>query len=280
MSHRPDTVAPSNGLLVPALVRRALPLDDLETTLRLLCTGPKPLAVDGRTLGHGLPRRMITLHELASVLMHPSTSHDAREAAWRLLVTRVRTGQDNAVIGACGVALPGLRKAAGRLARAASRYDVQADLLEGFIKELATVDITKPGICGRLCNAAHSTARAALRKQEAAASGEANFAPGSTLPPAPFGHPDFVLVRAVRAGVITVEEADLLGVTFLEHVPLAEYADRVGMTRWAAYRRRSQAKLKLKAAIESGRLADPDAQVIAGATTTLVLDTQPARHPH
>ncbi|BCB83664.1 hypothetical protein Psuf_009770 [Phytohabitans suffuscus] len=59
MSHRPRTVAPSNGPLVPALVRRTLPLDELETTLRLLCTGPKPFAVDGRKLGHGLPRRMI-----------------------------------------------------------------------------------------------------------------------------------------------------------------------------------------------------------------------------
>jgi hypothetical protein len=85
MPHRPRTVAPSNGPLVPALVRHTLPLDDLETTLRLLCTGPRPLAVDGRKLGHGLSRRMITLHELASVLMHPATGHDAREAAWLYL---------------------------------------------------------------------------------------------------------------------------------------------------------------------------------------------------
>jgi len=277
MPHRTRTAASSNGGPVPALVRRSAPLDDLETTLRLLCTGPKPLAVNGRKLGHGLPRRMITLHELASVLMHPATGHDAREAVWRLLVTRARTGEDNWVIGACGVALPGLRKAAGRLARATSRSDVQADLLLGFIKELSTVDINSPGICARLCNAAHSAARAALRAQEAAASGEANFAPDSTLPPPPFGHPDFVLARAVRLGVITVEEADLIGATFLEDIPLALYADRVGMTRWAAYRRRSQARLRLKAAIESGRLSDPDVEVIAEATLTTVLDINPAQ---
>lgn len=60
MSHRPRTAAPKNCGPAPALVRRTAPLDDLETTLRLLCTGPKPLAVNGRTLGHGLPRRMIT----------------------------------------------------------------------------------------------------------------------------------------------------------------------------------------------------------------------------
>src|SRR5215208_2328587 len=144
---------------VPAPVRNTGPLDDLETCLRLLCTGPKPLAVDGRRLGHGLPHRMIPLHELASVLMHPSAGYQAREAAWRLLVTRARTGGDRWVVGAAGVALPGLRVAAARLARATSRADVQADLLEGFVRELATVDITRPGICARLCNAAHTHAR-------------------------------------------------------------------------------------------------------------------------
>jgi hypothetical protein len=110
-----------DGVTVPALVRGKTPLDDLEISLRLLCTGPKPLAVNGRRLGHGLPRRMIPLHELASVLMHPATGFQAREAAWRLLVTNARTGDEKWIVGAVGVALPGLRRAAGRLARATSR---------------------------------------------------------------------------------------------------------------------------------------------------------------
>ncbi|MGC4744774.1 hypothetical protein ACLQ28_03785 [Micromonospora sp. DT201] len=72
-------------------------------------------------------------------------------------------------------------------------------------------------------------ARTALRGQEPAASGEANFAHGSALPPTPYGHPDLVLVRAVRLGVITVAEAELIGGTFLEDVSLAAYAERSGL---------------------------------------------------
>jgi hypothetical protein len=176
------------------------------------------------------------------------------------------------------VALPGLRRAAGRLARATSRTDVQLDLLEGFTKELATVELDSPRICARLCNAAYTAARKALAAQEAAASGEANFAPASTLPPRPYGHPDFVLARAVAAGVITAEDAELIGGTYLEQATLAQYADRVGLSRWAAYRRRGQAVARLLAALRAGRLGDPDAEVIAEATLTTVLGANTTGH--
>jgi len=78
------------------LVRGTSALDVAEATFRLLATGPGALSVDGRRLGHGLPRRPIPLGELASVLMHPSTGFAARDAAWRLLVERAR------VDGPCG----------------------------------------------------------------------------------------------------------------------------------------------------------------------------------
>jgi len=278
MPHHTPTGPRRDGVTAPALVRGKTPLDDLEISLRLLCTGPEPLAVDGRRLGHGLPRRPIPLHELASVLMHPATGFEAREAAWRLLVTNARTGDDKWVVGAVGVALPGLRRAAGRLARATSRTDVQLDLLEGFTKELATVDLDSPRICARLCNAAYVAARKALTAEEAAASGEANAGFGSTLPPRPYGHPDFVLARAVAAGVLTAADAELIGGTYLEETTLAEYADRVGLSRWAAYRRRSQAVARLVAALHAGRLGDPDAEVIAEATLTTVIGATTTRH--
>ena len=146
MSHRPRS-RPAGDAAVPALVRGATPLDSLDVTLRLLCTGPQPLAVDGRTLGHGLPRRMIPLHELAALLMHPATSFQARDAAWRLLVRRARDDGGRWAVGAVGVALPGLRRAAGRLSRSTSSTDVQLDLLEGFTQALFTVDLEQPRIC-------------------------------------------------------------------------------------------------------------------------------------
>ncbi|MPZ27135.1 MAG: hypothetical protein GEV12_12180 [Micromonosporaceae bacterium] len=268
-SHTGSGPATSPG---PGLIVGRMPLEQVEVTLRLLCAGPQPPAVDGRRVGCGLPRRRIRLDELASVLAHPSTGQQAKQIVWAQLVERARAGEPAWVVGAAGVALPGLRRAARRLARANSHTDVEADLLEGFLAALAGVDTARPRICGRLVNAAHTHARAALNAQEAAASGEAHWAPGSALPPPPYGHPDLVLARAVRQGIISAGEADLIGATRLEDVPLAPYADREGLTAWAVYKRRRKAERRLVDAIRAGQLSDPVMEVVAEATQTTVVD--------
>jgi hypothetical protein len=78
-------------------------LDEIEQRFQLLCAGPQPLSVDGTEIGHGLPRRLIPLPELAAILMHPSCGFEARDAVWRLLVERARTGDAAWVVGAVGV---------------------------------------------------------------------------------------------------------------------------------------------------------------------------------
>lgn len=256
------------------LVAGLAPLDQVEATLRLLCTGPAPLSVNGRRIG-GLPRRQIPIVELASVLAHPSCGQEAKRRVWRLLVTRARSGQSAWVIAAVGVALPGLRRAASRLGNARTRADVEADLIAGFLAAIGEVDTRRSGVCGRLINAAHTYARSELRAQEAAASGEANFAPGSAMPPPPCGHPDVVLARAVRAGVITGVEAELIGATRMEDTTLAAWADAAGWTRKATYERRRLAEARLVAAMNAGRLSDPDAEVVTEATGTVVAERIP-----
>jgi predicted DNA-binding protein (UPF0251 family) len=253
-------------------------LDEIEYRFRLLAEGPDPLAVDGRQLGHGLPRRLIALPELSAILMHPSCGFTARDAVWRLLVSRSRTGDANWTVGAVGVALPGLRRAAHRLS-CNSTGDVQATLVTEFVAALATVNLERPGVVSRLLDAASSAARAALRSAEPAASGEAHFAPGSVLPPPPYGHPDLVLARAVATGVLSVEEADLIGATYLEDVPVAEYAEQTGVSRWTVYKRRRAAETRLVEAIRSGALSDPDAEVIAEATLSTAPEPVTRRRP-
>jgi hypothetical protein len=217
----------------PGALPGAALLDAIDYRFRLCGEGPQPQAVDGRQLGYGLPRRRIVLTELSAILMHPSCGTAAQDAAWRFLVVHARTGEDRWVVGAVGVALPGLRHRAHLLSKL-STGDLHAALIEAFLKALNKVDINQPGIVNALLNAAFSGARAALRDQEPAASGEANFAPGSALPPPPYGHPDLILARAVRLGVITVEEADLIGGTYLEDTSLAAYAERNGLPRWVS----------------------------------------------
>lgn len=248
-------------------------LDEIERRFRLLCAGPQSLAVDGAQLGHGLPRRLIPLPELSAVLMHPSCGFAARDAAWRLLVTRARTSGASWAVGAVGVALPGLRRAASRLAHRFSG-DTQAALVTEFVAALGRVDIDQAGVVSRLVDAAQTAARIALRAFEPAASGEANFAPASALPPPPYGHPDLVLARAVAVGVLSVQEADMIGTTYLEDVSVAEYADRTGQSRWAVYKRRKAAETRLVEAIRSGALTDPDAYMIIEATLTTAPDPE------
>lgn len=248
-------------------------LDAIEYRFRLRAEGPKPLCVDGRRLGHGLPRRLIPLPELSAILMHPSCSADAQDVAWRLLVSNARTDPDRWVVEAVGVALPGLRRRA-YLLWLLSAGDVDAALVAHFHEALTTVDLDKPGIHTRLLNTAFSKARSELDKRETPASSEVTAAPGSRVPATPFNHPDFVLVRAVRLGVLSAEEADLIGVTYLEKVGVGEYAERVGRSYWQVYRQRSAAVQRLVAAIRSGELSDPYLDVVTEATLTTLPDDE------
>lgn len=270
-------MAKRTNMPVPQLVAGLSPLDQLEASLRLLCTGPSPLAVDGRRVGGGLPRRRIRCDELAAVLAHPSCGHDAKQRVWARLVTRARGGNSAWKVACCGVALPGLRRAAARLAYAPNRADMEADLLAGFLAALAEVDTDGPGICRRLVNAAQIHARTRLREQQATTAGEARTAPASAVPHPPVGHPDLVLARAVRLRVLTGEEAEMIGATRLEETTLADWADRHQMTRKACYEWRARAEARLVAAISAGVLSDPTAETVAEATT--MTTTEAAESP-
>lgn len=250
-------------------------LEGFEYRFRLRGQGPQPLSVNGRTLGNGLPRRPIPLTELSAILMHPSCSAEAKDVVWRRLARKARTGAEAWQVGAVGVALPGLRKAAYRL-WLLSAGDVEATLVSHFYQALLTVDLTAPDVLTRMLNLAFAKARSELDKREPGPSGEVQFVPASR-PPAPlFNHPDFVLARAVRLGVLTVGEAETIGATYLEKVSVAEYAERIGRTYWQVYRERGPAVQRLVAAIAAGVLSDPYAEVIAEATLSTVQDGSPA----
>lgn len=249
-------------------------LDGFEYRFRLRGQGPQPLAIDGRRLGRGLPRRRIPLTELAAILMHPSCGAEAKDAVWRLLVRRARTRSDQWIVGVVGVALPGLRNAAYRL-WLLSAGDVEATLVAHFYQALFAVDLDQPQVLNRLLNAAFSKARAELDKRAPGTSGEVAFVPDSRPPATPFNHPDFVLARAVRLGVLTADEAELIGATYLEKVSVAEYAERTGRTYWQVYRQRGPAVARLVAALEADTLSDGYADVITEATMTVAEETAP-----
>lgn len=87
------------------------------------------------------------------------------------------------------------------------------------------------------------------RDDDPEASGRVLPLPSSIPPPVAPGHPDFVLARAVRAGVITRHEADLIGRSRLERVPMQAIADELGVSHSWACRLRKAAEARLVAAI-------------------------------
>jgi hypothetical protein len=235
--------------------RPSSPLDSADFAFRALTEGPEPLSVDGRRISKELPQRHIPLDELKRELLRASTSPAARDAAWAQLVSHARQRGPSWVIGAVGVAMPGLRRAAGRLTRGyhADSADIDAEVLTGFLAALRTVDITQPRIALRLCWAAYR-AGARLRYADAAFASRHVDPVWPAVPPRPWGHPDFVLADAVAKKVITAAQAELIARTRLEDLELHDAARELGISYAAAKMRRLRAERRLVEAIRSGKV--------------------------
>jgi putative NADH-flavin reductase len=76
----------------------------------------------------------------------------------------------------------------------------------------------------------------------------------------------------VAAGVISTDEAELIGATRIEGVSVADYAKRIGSQYWAVVKERSRVEQYLVAAVRCGDLSDQDAEAIAEATLTVAPD--------
>jgi predicted DNA-binding protein (UPF0251 family) len=212
-----------------AFERDSLPLDCAETAFEWLLTRPDPLRIDGRFFP-GLPARRVPLDEVRAMLLDGDMPMSAVDLIWRHLVTRSREEGDAWTVACVGMALPALfaitLKWAARFAD--DPHDLHAEVLTGFLSELATVDLTQPWVLVRLLwgakRAGHLFLREALDRPMPY---DEDF--HSSEPAPPWGHPDFVLARAVAEGAITRAEAELIGSTRLEDYPLTAAAAEIGV---------------------------------------------------
>lgn len=244
-----------------------MPLDAARAAFGWLVTGPEPLSVDGRGFA-GLPDRWVPLDEVRQRLLGRRCPQPVRDAVWAHLVEQSRAEAGAWTVGCVGVALPALTGIAATLTArfAGDPRDIHAAALEGFLAELTVIDLARPRIMLRLRWAAYRAGHACLRESLDAPTPSAR-AFHSAAPPAPAGHPDLVMARAVAAGVITSVEAELIGSTRLEEVSLAEAAARRGTGYEAAKKARQRAEQRLVTFVREQQAQPDDDQLELDAMT-------------
>ncbi len=213
----------------------------------LLVTGPNPIAIDGRVFD-GFPDRLVPLNEVRRRLLAARRTDAMRDQVWAHVIERARAERGAWTVGCVGLALPGLITAAARLVGpyAADPADVYAAMLAGFLEELARIDTGKPWIMQRLQAAARAAGIRVIREElDRPTPVDERFR--SEPPPAPWGHPDLVLARAVADGVITAAQAEMIGATRLEEISARDYAAAHGINYDTFLRTRLRAERKLVA---------------------------------
>jgi hypothetical protein len=240
----------------------ATPLDAAQRAFDLLTCPPAPLAFDCRGFV-GLPQRILPLDELKTVLIDDDTPRPVRDAVWRELVIRARRDGPAWVVAAAGIAMPGLRRMAGMLAKGwyGDSSDRDAELLTGFVDRLRTIDLTESRIVGKLIDAGARAVKLAREREEEVDTIRVR-ATWSLPPQHPWDHPDWVLARAVAAAVIGPEEHLLISATRLGQLPLQVVADHLRILVGQAGQWRRTAERRLVEAVQSGEL-DWDALVTA-----------------
>jgi len=231
------------------------PLDVLDRSFRLLVCEPAPLALDGRTVGHGLPARPIPLDVLRSLLLHPSVGFDARDAALTWLVQQAQADGGVWLVGLAGVLLPGIGRRVYPLCRAFPRLapDLEAEALAGLLQAVRGWRLGQDRVASRLVWAAARGAHRLLRRETTQWDREASVGLRLEPPARPPAHGDLLLAQAVTAEVLSRVDAELIAATRVEEIPLRELAGRWGSGYEALRKRRQRAEAALARWLASER---------------------------
>lgn len=273
------------------------PLALVDHAVQRVSQPPSRFAVDAAQLGIHHGPTTLSMLQLRQVLAAPDTPLAVKNRAWAQLITRAQHHDPSERQGwtliAIGVALPGLRAVASELAQGhrGSRAELETEILAGFLTALTTAHTASQQRFPVLLRAAHRSGLAWLAHCRLApppiadtasdtATGTGAATPGATpvgvVAAHSGGHPDDVLADAVRAGIITSGEADLIAATRLERRPLRLVAAQLGVTANTVWMRRHRAEKRLIAALihaiaaeDSDRAEDPTyAHLLA--TTSLI----------
>ncbi|WP_436778214.1 hypothetical protein [Yinghuangia sp. YIM S09857] len=259
MSRALPSSSPSvSALSVHDPVASRPPFAYLEDAVAVLTAEPTPLAlvVDGR---------LTPVRDLAARGVLPGRSPAQlawADQVWSHVLGRARAGEASWTVAAAWLALPGLRRTERRVGRLApdDRDDVQQELLTAFLAAVRSVDVAAPQIARRLLRAADRAAQAWAHRHRTHNAWETPLCDGAfpvDRPIAggtPAGHPDLVLDRAVRAGVLAPGERDLIADTRLDAGSCVPIAVACGQTPRRVQRRRKRAEERLTRALRNHHL--------------------------
>jgi DNA-directed RNA polymerase specialized sigma24 family protein len=258
------------------------PLADIELAFRYATRAPALLALDGAAVGTDLPPRQIPLDELRRLLLHGSTSYATKDRALGLVASRAQAGDDLWTVGFGGLLMPGLKRVARRLRQAprVDRAEVGPEVVVALMEAIARIDPAAERIAARVCWDVYRRAARALgvrRPTAREAAWPTETLTGSALAST---NPEEVIARAVRAGVITVDDAELIALTRIEGRRVTDVALSLALPPDRLQKRRVRAEARLAALLRlerAGEISDahrargtrPGTSPAAASTTAL-----------
>jgi len=157
---------------------------------------------------------------------------------------------------ALGFAVKPLRRLDLRLSARGwhERDDIHADLIEGFLKRLASIDTSRPNILARMVDAARYQARKARKARQTHIPAEAALLlPDPTATPGSGPHNWTEALEGVASEVAAAgprldpQGLELIARTLLDRQDLADAAADLGLSVQAAYKRRQRAEARIAA---------------------------------
>lgn len=238
----------------------ASPLDAAEMAFTALTSDPEPLSLDLDQLGPdvGLPTGVMTVLAVRDWLLAHRSSFEARDAVWVEMIRRARLNGPQWIIGAVGMALPALRRYTRQLCNGyqGDPDDIEAEVLAGFLAALRDhVDLARPAPYAGLCRAGWR-AGFKLRQQAAEVTPveDAEQAIGPRTPQIPYGHPDVLVNRAVRLGILDADDEQSYIDVRLGRRAIEPIADLRGLSTDALRMRLGRIDTRIAEALASGLL--------------------------
>jgi DNA-directed RNA polymerase specialized sigma24 family protein len=223
------------------------PLADMERAFRLATRAPALLALDGAAVASDLPERSVPLDELRQLLLHGQVSYATKDRSLGLVASRAQSGDGLWTVGLAGLLMPGLKRVARRLRSApgVEAAEVGPEVVIALLESISCVDPAGDRIAARLCWEVYRRAARALGVRRHTAREPVwptDLLPGCAVSST---NPEEVIARAVRAGALTVDDAELIARTRLECQRITDLAASLGLPAARLQKRRARAEARL-----------------------------------